>query len=160
MTNESFKKFVIDNSLVVLNRFILLDPLMLFFISATVFSMAHFNKQKRYHIYHLSMIYYCVSQFPSLIQTQIVCMTHHYTTFVFFFHRSFSFRWWFWLSSTGIFMAGSFSIKFVGLFLVFLVGIRAIYDLWIILGDMSRPVVKIYETYAQVKHALRHLFYF
>jgi dolichyl-phosphate-mannose--protein O-mannosyl transferase len=39
----------IDNSLVVLNRFILLDPLMLFFISATVFSMAHFNQQKRYH---------------------------------------------------------------------------------------------------------------
>ena len=51
MTNESFKKLLIDNSLVVLNRFILLDPLMLFFISATVFSMAHFNKQKRYHIY-------------------------------------------------------------------------------------------------------------
>ena len=51
MRNESFKKLLIDNSLVVLNRFILLDPLMLFFISATVFSMAHFNKQKRYHIY-------------------------------------------------------------------------------------------------------------
>uniref|UniRef100_A0A0P4XP58 Protein O-mannosyl-transferase 2 n=1 Tax=Daphnia magna TaxID=35525 RepID=A0A0P4XP58_9CRUS len=99
---------IFDNSLVVLNRFILLDPMMLFFISATFFSMAHFNKQK----------------------------------------RSFSFLWWFWLSSTGMFMAGSFSVKFVGLFLVFLVGMRAIYDLWIILGDMSHPV-----TYT-VKHFL------
>lgn len=71
-------------------------------------------------------------------------MFYIYTCFIFvgLFDRSFSFLWWFWLSSTGMFMAGSFSVKFVGLFLVFLVGMRAIYDLWIILGDMSQPVVR------------------
>lgn len=38
-------------------------------------------------------------------------------------------------------LAGSVSVKFVGIFVVFLVGFRAIADLWDILGDLSRPVV-------------------
>jgi len=50
-------------------------------------------------------------------------------------------KWWFWLSSTGFFMTGSFSVKFVGLFVVILVGFRAIAELWDILGDLSYPVV-------------------
>lgn len=79
-----------------------------------------------------------------------LCIMQHF--FFFLFYRSFSFRWWFWLSSTGIFMAGAFSIKFVGLFLVFLVGIRAIYDLWIILGDMSRPVVNYLTLMRKKSH--------
>lgn len=108
---------------------------MLFFISATFFSMAHFNKQKRCRMKHTCMF---------LLTGKHFSMFYIYTCFIFvgLFDRSFSFLWWFWLSSTGMFMAGSFSVKFVGLFLVFLVGMRAIYDLWIILGDMSQPVVR------------------
>lgn len=43
-------------------------------------------------------------------------------------------------------MTGSFAVKFVGLFAVLLVGVRAIYELWVILGDMSQPVVNITLT--------------
>lgn len=39
-------------------------------------------------------------------------------------------------------MTGAFSVKFVGLSVILLVGVRTIYDLWVILGDMSKPVVK------------------
>lgn len=55
--------------------------------------------------------------------------------------RPFGLKWWFWLSSIGVFMTGSLSIKFVGLFVVIFVGIRAIAELWDILGDLSFPVV-------------------
>lgn len=39
-------------------------------------------------------------------------------------------------------LVGSVAVKFVGVFVVFLVGFRAIADLWEILGDLSRPVVR------------------
>lgn len=58
------------------------------------------------------------------------------------FNRPFSFSWWLWLSITGAMLAGSVSVKFVGVFVVFLVGFRAIADLWDILGDLSKPVVR------------------
>ncbi|KAG9508710.1 Protein O-mannosyl-transferase 2, partial [Fragariocoptes setiger] len=49
-------------------------------------------------------------------------------------------RWWFWLLWTGTFIAGAFSVKFVGLFIVATVGLRTAYDLWLLLGDLSRPI--------------------
>ena len=55
--------------------------------------------------------------------------------------RSFSAVWWFWLITIGFALAGTITTKYVGAFTVLLVGLRAITDLWIILGDMSRPVV-------------------
>lgn len=61
--------------------------------------------------------------------------------FIFELHSAFSFPWWFWLSATGAMLVGSVAVKFVGVFVVFLVGFRAIADLWEILGDLSRPVV-------------------
>lgn len=47
---------------------------------------------------------------------------------------------WFWLSWTGVAIACAFSVKFVGLFIVALIGLNTIYDLWQILGDTSRPI--------------------
>ena len=43
-------------------------------------------------------------------------------------------------------MTGAFSVKFVGLSVILLVGVRTIYDLWVILGDMSKPVVKQFSA--------------
>lgn len=54
--------------------------------------------------------------------------------------QPFSLRWWFWLMWTGIAITCAFSVKFVGLFIVALVGIRTIYDMWLILGDVSQPI--------------------
>lgn len=53
----------------------------------------------------------------------------------------FSTKWWFWLTFTGTMLACCLSVKFVGLFVVLLVGFMTIADLWEVLGDMTRPVV-------------------
>lgn len=56
----------------------------------------------------------------------------------------FSQKWWLWLIFTGSMLACCMSVKFVGLFVVLLVGFITIADLWEVLGDMSRPVVRFY----------------
>lgn len=53
----------------------------------------------------------------------------------------FSRSWWLWLLFTGTMLACCMSVKFVGLFVVLLVGAMTIWDLWVILGDLSKPVV-------------------
>lgn len=71
--------------------------------------------------------------------------------------------WWFWLSATGAMLAGSVAVKFVGIFVVVLVGFRAIADLWDILGDLSRPVVSdnlndiSFNCFAHLKYRLSEL---
>ncbi|KAI8991396.1 glycosyltransferase family 39 protein [Mycotypha africana] len=48
-------------------------------------------------------------------------------------HQSFSVSWWVWLIATGIFMACTVSVKMVGLFLVGMIGLSVVYDLWMLL---------------------------
>lgn len=57
-------------------------------------------------------------------------------------------------------MTGSFSVKFVGLFVVILVGFRAIAELWEILGDLSYPVVNdsVSISYFVIIHHNEELF--
>lgn len=64
----------------------------------------------------------------------------------------FSLKWWSWLIFTGLMLACCSSVKFVGLFVVLLVGLITIGDLWNILGDLSRPVVSIAYFYLSLKH--------
>lgn len=92
---------LLDHGMLTLNRYILLDPPLLFFISAAVYATVKFHNQR---------------------------------------DKAFTASWWLWLSITGATLAGSVSVKFVGIFVVVLVGFRAIADLWDILGDLSRPV--------------------
>lgn len=49
--------------------------------------------------------------------------------------------WWLWLSFTGASLACTISVKFVGLFVVLLVGFYTAYELWRELGDLSKPIV-------------------
>ena len=86
--------------MVTLNQYILLDPILLFFISGATYSMAKFMNLK---------------------------------------DQEFSLKWWTWLSITGAFIGCAFSVKFVGLFVILLVGINTIAQLWTILGDLSKP---------------------
>lgn len=58
--------------------------------------------------------------------------------------EEFSKLWWFWLIFTGTMLSCCISVKFVGLFIVLLIGMMTVSDLWIILGDMTRPVVSFY----------------
>lgn len=55
--------------------------------------------------------------------------------------RPFTRSWWSWLSFTGASLACTISVKFVGLFVVLLVGLYTAYELWRELGDLSKPIV-------------------
>ena len=55
-------------------------------------------------------------------------------------NQPFTIEWWFWLILMGVSITCAFSVKFVGLFIVALVGFRTIYDIWILLGDTSKPI--------------------
>lgn len=98
---------VFDNGMITLTRYILLDPPLLFFISASILGMAEFSFRMG----------------PQANEK-----------------TAFSFDWWFWLTWTGVSIPCAFSVKFVGLFIVALIGFRTIYDIWIILGDISKPI--------------------
>lgn len=59
--------------------------------------------------------------------------------------QEYSYEWWFWLWFTGTMLSCCISVKFVGLFVVLLVGIITVIDLWNILGNLNRPVVRIIQ---------------
>lgn len=67
--------------------------------------------------------------------------------------RPFSAPWWFWLSLTGINLAGALGVKFVGLFIILQVGWNTISDLWHLFGDLSLSVVR---TQVLVEMSLLH----
>lgn len=93
---------LLDVGLLTLTQYILLDPILLCFMVASVLGGVKLSSTR---------------------------------------NEEFSTCWWFWLTFTGTMLACCMSVKFVGLFVVFLVGLLTISDLWQVLGDMSRPVV-------------------
>lgn len=46
-----------------------------------------------------------------------------------------------WLVLTGVSLAGALGVKFVGLFVILLVGLNTLSDLWRLLGDLSLSLV-------------------
>ncbi|RCH97543.1 hypothetical protein CU098_009952 [Rhizopus stolonifer] len=66
----------------------------------------------------------------SMLLVFMLATVYSYIRFRKLRHMSFSAAWWTWLLCTGIFMALTFSVKMVGLFLVALIGLSVIYDLW------------------------------
>ncbi|XP_054683004.1 protein O-mannosyl-transferase 2 isoform X2 [Grus americana] len=93
---------IFDTGCITLSQYILLDPILMFFLMGAVLSMVKCNS--------------CAD-------------------------RPFSASWWFWLSLTGVNLAGAMGVKFVGLFVVLLVGLNTIYDLWDLLGNLSLSLV-------------------
>ncbi|NXY49167.1 POMT2 transferase, partial [Ceuthmochares aereus] len=93
---------IFDTGCITLSQYILLDPILMFFLMGAVLSMVKGNS--------------CAD-------------------------RAFSASWWLWLSLTGMNLAGAMGVKFVGLFVVLLVGLNTIYDLWDLLGDLSLSLV-------------------
>ncbi|XP_031634027.1 protein O-mannosyl-transferase 2 [Contarinia nasturtii] len=99
-----------DVGMVTLNQYILLDPILLCFMTASIMGMVKVSKA-----------------------------THN--------RQTFTFKWWIWLLFTGTMIACTISVKFVGLFVILLVGIHTINDLWIELGDLTKPVVEIAKQF-------------
>lgn len=60
--------------------------------------------------------------------------------------RPFTLSWWFWLWFTGAMLACTIGVKFVGLFVVLLVGLHTVHELWRELGNLSRPIVSKSDT--------------
>ncbi|XP_063706046.1 protein O-mannosyl-transferase 2 [Culicoides brevitarsis] len=93
-----------DVGMLTLNQYILLDPLLLFFMTASTLGMVKVTKHTENG-------------------------------------NSFTVKWWLWLVFTGTMLASTISVKFVGLFVVLLVGLHTINDLWNVLSDLSLPVM-------------------
>lgn len=93
-----------DVGLLTLNRYILLDPILLCFMMCATWGMTRVGSLR---------------------------------------NEPFTKSWWAWLAFTGGSLACTISVKFVGLFVVLLVGLFTVYELWRELGDLSKPVVKI-----------------
>ncbi|TPX31191.1 dolichyl-phosphate-mannose---protein mannosyltransferase [Synchytrium microbalum] len=64
-------------------------------------------------------------------------------------HNAWSRNWWFWLSMTGVALAAALGIKLVGLFVVAVVGIATLIDLWRLL-DFQRalPLREFFRHFA------------
>uniref|UniRef100_A0A182XAH3 Protein O-mannosyl-transferase 2 n=1 Tax=Anopheles quadriannulatus TaxID=34691 RepID=A0A182XAH3_ANOQN len=92
-----------DIGMLILNRYILLDPPLIFFMTASVMGMARVSRLTREA-------------------------------------ASFTRAWWVWLAFTGAMLACTISVKFVGLFVVLLVGLHTASDLWDVLGNLSLPI--------------------
>ncbi|XP_033844400.1 protein O-mannosyl-transferase 2 [Periophthalmus magnuspinnatus] len=93
-----------DTGCITISQYILLDPILMFFIMTAVLSMVKFHQQAQ-------------------------C--------------AFSASWWLWLGLTGISLAGALGVKFVGLFVITLVGLNTVSDLWRLLGDLKLSLVDI-----------------
>uniref|UniRef100_A0A8C6JD87 Protein O-mannosyl-transferase 2 n=1 Tax=Melopsittacus undulatus TaxID=13146 RepID=A0A8C6JD87_MELUD len=93
---------IFDTGCITLSQYILLDPILMFFVMGAVLSMVKCNS--------------CAD-------------------------RPFSASWWFWMSLTGVNLAGAMGVKFVGLFVVLLVGLNTMHDLWDLLGNLSLSLV-------------------
>ncbi|KAL2098596.1 hypothetical protein ACEWY4_005076 [Coilia grayii] len=89
---------IFDTGFITISQYILLDPILMFFIMASVFSMVKFHSDRS---------------------------------------RPFGVSWWLWLGLTGVSLAGALGVKFVGLFIILLVGINTAWDLWNLLGDIT-----------------------
>ncbi|KAK7492364.1 hypothetical protein BaRGS_00016461 [Batillaria attramentaria] len=83
-----------------LTRYILLDPILMFFIVASTL---------------------CNLKFLSMHD------------------RAFTFRWWFWMTATGVSLAGALGVKFVGLFIILFVGLQTAWDLNRLLSNLTLP---------------------
>ncbi|XP_072350600.1 protein O-mannosyl-transferase 2 isoform X3 [Scyliorhinus torazame] len=92
-----------DTGCITISQYILLDPILMFFILGAVLSMLKFDAVK---------------------------------------DRPFSLTWWKWLMMTGVNLAGALGVKFVGIFVILLVGINTACDLWQLLGTLNVSLVE------------------
>jgi len=83
----------------------------------------------------LTLSQYILLDTPLLFS--IVAATFFYLQFRSYSHAPFCLMWWINMALCGFFLACAISTKFVGLFVVFLVGFSTIKELWDFLGDWS-----------------------
>lgn len=95
---------LLETGTLALSRHILLDPILLFFIMLSTYSVLKFLSYK---------------------------------------DDPFSLQWACWLCLTGMSLSAAIGVKFVGLFVILLVGVTTILDLWRLLGIKSNTMVDL-----------------
>ncbi|KAL8169121.1 UNVERIFIED_CONTAM: Protein O-mannosyl-transferase 2 [Gekko kuhli] len=115
---------IFDTGCITLSQYILLDPILMFFLMGAVFSMVRYNS--------------CANRLSEGWKRPRGALEIARENL-----RPFSAHWWFWLCLTGVNLAGAMGVKFVGLFVVLLVGLNTIYNLWELLGDLSLSLVTL-----------------
>lgn len=98
-----------DHGCITISQYILLDPILMFFMMMSVYSMLKFYSWR---------------------------------------DAPFCFDWWGWMLCTGYFLACTFSVKWVGLFVILFAGVTTIQDLWEILGDLSNSMFDVAKHFA------------
>lgn len=119
-----------DVGMVTLNQYILLDPILLCFMMASVMGMVKGFLSNFFHSFWINFLF-----FFQMGMFKVSKATHN--------RQTFTLKWWSWLLFTGTMISATISVKFVGLFVILLVGLHTINDLWIELGDLTKPVVSI-----------------
>ncbi|KAF0289159.1 Protein O-mannosyl-transferase 2 [Amphibalanus amphitrite] len=100
---------VCDPAAHALNRLVILDPILLWFILLSTFCGVKFASQR---------------------------------------HNPFGLRWWLWMTATGVALGLTMAVKYVGAFVVALIGVQAVYDLWEQYCDLTASLWNL------VKHVL------
>lgn len=73
-----------------------------------------------------------------------------YCNLKFLAHRHWPFKvyWWFWMACTGVCLSGAIGVKFVGLFVILLVGLWTVVDLNNLLADTRLPLSRVIKHLA------------
>ncbi|XP_011504680.1 PREDICTED: protein O-mannosyl-transferase 2 [Ceratosolen solmsi marchali] len=73
----------------------------------------------------------------------MMCTIYTMTQVGSLYNQPFTLAWWIWLSLTGVFLACTISVKFVGLFVVLLVGFYTVHELWRELGNLNQSITVV-----------------
>ncbi|XP_064622929.1 protein O-mannosyl-transferase 2-like [Lineus longissimus] len=77
----------------------------------------------------------------------IVGSVFSYVNFMVEYSRPFGVTWWYWLSMTGIFLAFSIGVKFVGFFVILFIGLNTIKELYDLFSDTSNQLMVIFKHF-------------
>ncbi|OZJ04054.1 hypothetical protein BZG36_03562 [Bifiguratus adelaidae] len=87
----------------------------------------------------------------SMLVFFMLCCIYSYIRFYRMRYREFTFEWWGWLISSGVFMALTTSVKMVGLFLVATIGIAVLVDLWTLLDIRRGLTVRRFKQHFKAR---------
>ena len=106
-----------DVGVLILNRYILLDPILLFFISSATYSMAKFRNfsDNPFSKVHIKFQKFMVIRIQHIVLKPILAELELDNASLYLQN------WWLWLAITGVMLGSAFSVKFVGLFVILLV---------------------------------------
>ncbi|KAJ7356079.1 hypothetical protein OS493_027005 [Desmophyllum pertusum] len=158
---------VFDHGCVTISQYILLDPILMFYIMLSTYCFTKFQKlQKcgtsdvgvpnilnllitpdlwtsRKQTVDLRQCLFCVYTVNTYMMCSCVVYVWSNIDDTFSFPSPYSVEWWAWMSASGVSLSCAFSCKWVGLFVILWAGISTVMNLWDLLGDLSLSLYEI-----------------